>query len=173
MRLVIPYVMDLLEPATIRFGTLADARFIDVGDDDFAYWRLFARLWHGGQPFAICEHDIVPTMQQWDELQSCAEPWCVFGYDHLGTDMASMGFCKFVPGALAATLAMEQWDARGLTQESRERRNAYALAPGENAQVPWGQVDGVVWTFLTTRGYHPHRHPERVMHLRRDREGIA
>lgn len=168
MRLFIPYVYGMLEPETAAFGQRHDARFVDLTDDPTGYWRLFARLWETQQPFAICEHDIVPTDAQYRELRECAAAWCAFGYERLGAVTYSLGFTKFDPASLAPQLRI---DLPNMTQESREKFAAYGIPPSVDSGIDWRVVDGTVWTFLQARGYNPHRHDSLVEHRRERREG--
>ncbi len=169
--LAVPYHRDYLELATREFGERNNASFADLTDDEFGYWRLFAALWDRGEPFAICEHDVVPTDEQWLELRSCPEPWCVFTYDRLGNWTRTMGFCAFDPQRLAQYIAPEFVSIPRMTQESREKAVAYGNVPAAISTIRWNYVDGVVWTFLDSRGYAPHRHDGIVSHRRERRKG--
>lgn len=170
MDLIIPYVSDLLDQGTREFGERNGAAFISMDATPYLYWSLFAGRFLSGEPFAICEHDIVPTDDDWRELQDCPQPWCAFSYDRFGTSIASMGFCKFDPARLGDTLRNDTWYFGQMTQESREHITAQAMTPPIGAEIPWNLVDGVVWTILDTRGYHLHRHGS-VAH-RRERRAV-
>lgn len=169
--IVTPYHRAYLQDDTAKFVKHHQGQLVDVSDDDFAYWRLFAWLWEQRDTFVICEHDVIPTDEQYGELLNCPEAWCAFAYDRLGSTVATMGFCKFDPARLAETLRIEQHGVTRLSQESMEKRDAYAMTPHPDASIPWNQVDGVVWTFLTTRGYNPHIHAGPVEHRREARHG--
>ena len=169
--LTIPYHAAYLQPETRAFGERNGAQFADLTNDDCAYWRTFAELWYSGSSFAICEHDVVPTDEQWNELRECAEPWCVFAYDRLGNYTRTMGFCGFDPERLGQTIRADQWTIPQMTQESREKQHAYANAPAIVTNILWNHVDGVVWTFLGARGYAPHVHDGLVRHVRDRRKG--
>lgn len=155
--LYIPYAAPYLADETTHFGVRNDATFVNCTDNPYAYWGLFSILWQRAQAFIICEHDIIPTDEQLAELRDCGAAWCVFDYDRLGSTVASLGFSRFDPAQLAEYIAAEQWGAMRLTQESIEHLREQAT-PALTASIPWNQVDGAVFTFLTTRGYTPHRH---------------
>jgi hypothetical protein len=44
------------------------------------YERTLRQWWQRGQPFVICEHDVVPTVAQVRALCACPEPWCAQAY---------------------------------------------------------------------------------------------
>ena len=57
-----------------RYGR--EVAFHDVSGDDFAYGRLFARLWRAGDEFAIVEHDVVVRPDAFDRLDACPSDYC-------------------------------------------------------------------------------------------------
>lgn len=169
-QLVIPYAPDMLNDQTREFGVRHNAAFMPCFNDH-QYWRVFHGIWNRGSEFVICEHDIIPTDEQYKSLIDCPEPWCVGQYDRLGVITSTLGFAKFDPTRLGG-IRLEQWDAGTIGQAAAEHnlRNANPPATGN---IAWNMVDGVVGTFLANRGYAPHVHTNMglVEHARVRRAG--
>jgi hypothetical protein len=54
----------------------------DVSDSDSSYLIAMRNLWRLRATFAVCEHDVIPTVGQVDQLDTCPQPWCSFNeYD--------------------------------------------------------------------------------------------
>ncbi len=81
MNIVVPFTK--LEPATEALARRHGAGFVDVSQDDEAYYRLLTRLWGMGESFLIVEHDIVPAEQVIAEMRDCSEPWCAAPFPQL------------------------------------------------------------------------------------------
>jgi hypothetical protein len=99
VRLVCPYTE--LHPATERALRPLGAEFVDVGDSEYAYWRLLKRLWAEREPFTLVEHDVEPTATQLRWLWDCPEPVCSYEYLYRGqSPVSALGCTKFGAGAL-------------------------------------------------------------------------
>lgn len=73
-----------------------------VGTDDAAYFRLLASLWAAGGTFTVVEHDIIPTREALDSLESCDAEWCASPYPYLyGELMFGLGCTRFRSGLIA------------------------------------------------------------------------
>ena len=109
--------------------------------EDDSYGGMFVELWNAGDPFIICEWDVVPYPGAIQSLLECNERWCGFKYPLQGGNIAhSFGLNKYHPeGEL----------------------------PPTTEQVPWWQLDGVVVPALRKRGWRPHIHEPAVAHARK------
>ncbi len=54
-------------------------RHVACGDDT-RYEAAVQAAWEDGEPFLICEHDIVPTPAMLTRLADCPEPYCAQAY---------------------------------------------------------------------------------------------
>jgi hypothetical protein len=54
----------------------------EVLRDDFAYGKLFTRLWDEGEGFIIVEHDIVPWPGALQAMLDCTVEWCGYKYPY-------------------------------------------------------------------------------------------
>jgi hypothetical protein len=76
VKILVPYVLEQLEPQTREWGSAGGAEFHNLTGDDEAYFRLLARLWRAGAAFMLVEQDVVPPDNAIEGLTSCARPWC-------------------------------------------------------------------------------------------------
>jgi len=107
----------------------------------FDYGREFSRLWNLGQPFVICEWDVIPWPGAVAALLDCPESWCNHRYPlHRGKLANSFGIGKYRPSGSA----LEEW-----------------------AETPWHLLDGFVVPELLTRIGRPHVHEPPVAHARK------
>ena len=50
--------------------------------DDTSYLHFFEYRWRVGSDFIVCEHDVIPTVEQLQQLEDCPAEWCSFNeYD--------------------------------------------------------------------------------------------
>jgi hypothetical protein len=56
-----------------------EAQFEHMTKDD-SYYKLLETLWEKGESFTVVEHDIIVHPGAIQDLENCAEPWCVFPY---------------------------------------------------------------------------------------------
>jgi hypothetical protein len=104
------------------------------------YGILFAHLWDRGDPFIICEHDIIPWPGAVAKLADCRECWCTHRYPlHVGNVARSFGIGKYQP---------------------------VGQAPFEWRDTEWRMLDGQVIPLLNRLYGHPHTHEPPVAHAR-------
>lgn len=63
-----------------------EVRFVDVTDNEFGYRDAIAARWTGVEDLLLVEHDIEIHKNVFRSLGSCANPWCVFPYQHMTLD---------------------------------------------------------------------------------------
>lgn len=111
-----------------------------IGPND--YGQVFAHLWEVGDPFIICEHDIVPWPGAVEQIATCRKPWCSFKYPlnrgHLAT---SFGIGKYTPDG---------------------------PAPDSWRETAWDRLDGQVIPHLRKLYGAPCVHSPAVAHARRE-----
>jgi hypothetical protein len=73
VRVVFPYTVRLDE-AIVSLPPWAEQ--VDVSQDDEAYYRLLASLWHDAQDFVILEHDQVLPPTALEGFEKCPEWHC-------------------------------------------------------------------------------------------------
>ncbi len=97
-------------------------------DDD--YYLLVKDLWAKGEPFIICEHDIIPWPGAIREIEDCDHPWCTFWYrSPAGWLRNGLGLVKFnpqqLPNIFAEEFAKKHWG--GLDMQIANRLQAHGL----------------------------------------------
>lgn len=85
MRLVCVHVH--LHPETKRVMTELGAEFRWTGDDDYHYHRVLRQLADEGKPVILVEQDLVPTLEQLQELADCPQQVCTVRYAYPCADM--------------------------------------------------------------------------------------
>lgn len=116
--------------------------YLCVADTD--YGMCFANLWAGGEPFVICEWDIIPWPGALTALLDCPEPWCTHRYPVGANLTTSFGIGKYRPTGPADP----SW-----------------------AETPWHLLDGFVVPVLNRLFGRPHVHEPPVAHCRANPEG--
>ena len=111
-------------------------------DGDYAYDRLFRRLWAEGEPFVLVEHDILPWPGAVQRLWTCDRPWCAFEYFMLGELRVALGCTKFDPSRLGP-------------------------CPLPDTVWHWRKMDWQIIDALTDRSQCAHLHEPAVTHLNR------
>ena len=155
MRVVVPYVLGRLEPATLR-AVVSWPGGVDLvrlpAEDRGAYARLVRSLWSAGEGFMVCEQDIVPTRAQLLELATCHARWCSFLYDadHY-PDGPMMGLCKFSTPLLRA--------------HPHAADVALIVGRRRDADAEWWNVDNRMARDLSIRHVPWCCHDSRVRHL--------
>lgn len=109
-------------------------------DADYAYDRLFRRLWAEGRPFVIVEHDILPWPGAVQQMWACDRPWCGYQYLVFGEMRVQLGCVKFDPSRLGD-------------------------CPLPKSLTSWTVLDWTVITALAERGESGHLHEPPVTHL--------
>jgi hypothetical protein len=140
---VIPFVTGRLRAETVQ-AVPATARFVNVGADDEAYWRLLRDLWAEGRTVIVVEHDIVPAESMIQVMWDCPKMWCCHPYDMGGIETTALGFVKFSSELLQ--------HAQNLVNFTPEHRG-------------WQSLDGMIVAELHRRGYQEHVHLPAVRHL--------
>ncbi len=88
MKIVIAHTPGKLRPEVKQLGEDVGAIFEDVSGSDIAYGELIAKLWQRGESFLLCEHDVLPTRPQLEDIIRCPEPWCAgFAWRYSGAVM--------------------------------------------------------------------------------------
>lgn len=88
MRIVVPYA-GRRHPRTVAAGRATTAQtgvpvvWEDVSGDEFAYWRLMARLWEPSDDLVIVEHDVELRADVIEQFNTCERLWCTHGYDNI------------------------------------------------------------------------------------------
>lgn len=109
------------------------------------YPELLARLWRNGQGVILLEHDVVPYQESIEEIASCPEPWC--GYGYLPAGGVSAFFLNFGCTKISAELIAATRD----TFETRWPPH-------------WNACDVRLSAYAVRAGYRPHRHLPNVQH---------
>jgi hypothetical protein len=129
-------------------------RFVDIqAGDEGAYGRLVRRLWSEGSTFIICEHDVVPTFNQLQQMASCGHSWCCYRYnDSLYPDGPMFGLVRFA-GHL-------------LKRHPMAAECALVVGKRRDQEAPWWSVDSLIARDLMIRmGQSSYTfHPGRVHH---------
>ena len=127
------FQMQGIEPRMEKmYGTL---------DEEFAYDRLFRRLWAEAEPFVIVEHDILPWPGAIDGLLACREEWCGHQYYVHGQLRSYLGCVKFDPVKIGPI-------------------------PLPDEPVLWSDLDLTIIRALSQRGHTGHLHGPAVVHLK-------
>lgn len=142
MLIIVPYVSGMLQPKTAR---TPGAEFVELpASDPYAYWRLIKRLYEHGDDWCIIEQDIVITQEQLDALDTCTEPWCVYGYHRGGVVFAALGTLRLRREVMVAYPNL-------LTFDTPEH-------------VYFDQCDGTLYGKLRNVNLKEHRHEPNVGH---------
>jgi hypothetical protein len=147
VRVYVPFTKRLPEVE----AAMADAEWEDVSWADGAYWSLLYRLWGEAEGAIIVEHDIVPTAEDLDGLQTCNREWCVctYAFEEFGP-IWGLGCVKFSPTLMLRTpnaLA----DVARISDEVHPSRH-------------WCSLDVYLQSVLRRANAVPHVHGE-VRHL--------
>ena len=124
--------------------------FLDVSDDNDAYWRALSYMWEEGQDFAVIEHDVICRPDVVEQFDNCPEPWCMFAYDNMCHEA-----CK------------EAWaNALGCTRFRKEVIDAvpHALSAIPEKDRDWHNVCDGLGNHLREAGYTHHWHAPDVGH---------
>lgn len=147
MKIILPYVVGMLQPETKAFGREVKAQFVRV-DEHGSYFALLEKLWDKGQPFLIIEQDIVGSREDVELMRSCPFPYCTAPYIGPGAQWLSrsLGFTRFRPLRLP----------RDLFQKIREYPDAEPFIFDD-----WRRIDARISQALRM---DPHQHGH-VEHL--------
>lgn len=155
-RVVIPFVAGGLAPPVRELGRELGAEFVDMTGNDTGYHALLARLWAKGEGFVTMEQDVLPTVEQLDDLANCTEAFCTSAYPYAvnyddGVHVFEASIFSLGCAAFSTALLAQEPDLFSVGR----------LA----APVFWGSIDGALGDALSDRGHRPHRHAA-VRHLR-------
>jgi hypothetical protein len=144
VRVVCPYTSlhPLAEQALADYAPLADCLELHEADD---YYKLLCELWAAGEAFLVVEHDIEIHEGVLPALETCPEPWCLYGYggptpEHLF--IGSLGCTRFSAALLTAVPAL------------------MTALPVRH----WQRLDCEILPALRTAGFEPHVHEPPVLH---------
>jgi hypothetical protein len=142
MLTIVPFVPGMLQAKTSRtFG----AEFVELrADDPYMYWRLIKDLFRHGDDFCIIEQDIVISEAQLDELETCPELWCVYGYNRGTANFTALGTLRL------RRHIMQEWP--------------HLLSLETPQDVYFDQCDGTLYSRLAAAGLKAHRHYPDVGH---------
>jgi hypothetical protein len=151
---VVPYVHGHLDPGIVPALKAAHYPYrledIDPADEG-AYGRLVRRLWRVQQSFIICEHDVVPTVDQLRRLAVCEGGWCSFSYDDgLYPDGPMFGLVKF--------------SRRTMRDHPHAADVALVIGKRRDQEAEWWRVDALMARDLMIRGVEWHQHEPAVHH---------
>ena len=150
MNVVVPFTNDVTDPAVHKAMRLnlemqgitpRMERLNDTLDAEYAYDRLFRRLWLEGEPFVIVEHDILPWPGALQAMWACEEPWCAHQYYVHGQLRSYLGCVKFDPVKIGPI-------------------------PLPDEPVLWSDLDLTIIRALSQRGHTGHLHGPAVVHLK-------
>jgi hypothetical protein len=147
MKVIVPFAGGGLTTATFAATQPYGARYVDVGEDDEAYWRLLVTLWDEGEAFIVVEHDIAPPIGALRELWECRHDWCAFPYDMGGGFSATALGCTKFSAALLARAPM-------------------AVADIVTPYRYWSALDSHITGAIRRLGEQEHIHSPAVQHER-------
>ena len=151
-RLVVPFVGPMnAEVYTAIAQSGWSPTSYSVERSERAYFDLLAMLWASGEPFIVCEHDIVPHATAFDELAACPHDWCAFPFEYLGEPTYGLGCVKF-----SADLIARNPDA--MTRVGR-------MYDMNHPKRHWCRLDGFLTCVLEGAGEERHKHETMVRHL--------
>jgi hypothetical protein len=144
MKVVVPFSLDsrMLEAVRIALFHERVKPECKLMEGDFDYYELVKSLWAAGEPFIICEHDIVPWPGALAKLDDCPQPWCTFKYrSSAGWINDGLGLVKFNPAQLPN------------------------IFKGEFDQKHWSNLDVQIARRLQAHLIHPCTHSPAVTNL--------
>ena len=128
------------------------ARYVYVGDHEWAYWRLLSSIWAAQKTVLLIEHDIVVAPGVVQALLDCERDWCAALYQmgqHVGTGFG----CTKLSGSLMVRMP---------TVVSR-------ILPQHRS---WTALDSIVLGTLRRNGVEEHVHGDlTATHLHYDAGG--
>jgi hypothetical protein len=127
-------------------------RFVDLDPNDpGAYGRLIRQLWRSRSSIVICEHDVVPTLAQLDQITSCGHDWCSYSYDDgLYPDGPMFGLVRFSGAIMAA--------------HPHAADVALVIGKRRDFEAEWWRVDALMARDLKIRGVEWVQHEPAVHH---------
>lgn len=151
---VVPFIHGKLNGGTYKAVLESGywCRFVDLDpNDQGAYGRLVRHLWRSFTTVIICEQDVVPTRDQFDQLTLCREDWCSYSYDDgMYPDGPMFGLVK-----LSGKLMAEHPHAAEVALVIGKRRDT---------EAEWWRVDALMARDLKIRGVPWHEHKPPVHH---------
>jgi hypothetical protein len=150
----VPFVHGHLREDTL--AALREANYpyrlenLDANDMG-AYGRLVRRLWRVQQTFIICEHDVVPTVDQLKGLARCDADWCSYSYDD----------GLYPPGPM---FGLVKFSRRLMRQHPMAPEVALVIGKRRDEEAEWWRVDALMVRDLKIRGAEWHEHVPAVHH---------
>lgn len=94
MKIVVPYTVIYYPTAhAVNDWTPVEWHPVDAND---GYLDLLKAQFNRDDPFILCEHDMVPTGYQLDDLRDCPEDWCAYLYREEQRIIGPpLGLCRF------------------------------------------------------------------------------
>lgn len=180
MQVICPYEPEphLKTATSLTEHMPVEVKFIELGPDPQAYWRLLSRMFYAEVAFINVEHDIEVHEGVYPAFNYCPEPWCTFAYPcsrvtpellmapgrglppqfalkmNPGLDhyvYTALGCCRFREPLLR--------DCRELVVRLGERTDGAHVPEHMVDQARhWKGLDAHMSSALRQRGYEPHVH---------------
>ncbi|HEX3513851.1 MAG TPA: hypothetical protein VHT26_07620 [Trebonia sp.] len=153
--IIVPFVGGMLRDETMAAVHASGEAYLTVPinpDDPYEYAAQFRQWWNLPMDLVIVEQDIVPTLEQIDQLTAHPHDWTAMAY-HVGDGRyaTGLGFCKI-------TAALRQRRPHGGVNASLDPANAREL-------VHYTSLNENVERHLTRLGEHQTVLPGKVVHL--------
>ena len=132
----------LANPSTVPYPVV----MVDVSAGPWGYHDYMAGAWRRRKDFINIEHDVIPWPGAIQELMSCSEPWCFFGYQDQCKDVAANGAAMFGLVRFRRKIMME------LPDLWTDRKTALGDCSDYQA---WGHLDIWMFPYATERGFYP------------------
>jgi hypothetical protein len=121
-----------------------NAEIVNVVGDQNNYWTAIRERWNASDDLLVIEQDIAFTAIELEEIDSCPEPWCVFGYLHYRDKPESylergLGFTRFRKELMAKVPVNE-------------------IPCTKTGSIIWWHVDSRIYHTSWRYGYRPHNH---------------
>ncbi len=170
MIVVCPFVPDKLRPETRRALTAhaPQAEYVDLSDNDHAYWRLMSRLWAAAESLLIVEEDVEIHAGVIPQLEACPSPWCLFPHELRFPAWITLpdGTAGYIPPErrfVGQFFALQLSCTRFSGELMREHPDIVTGIP--EACRHWLGLDSHIGAELTRRGVSgPHVHSPPVPH---------
>jgi hypothetical protein len=161
MRVMCPHTQKGLHPDTRRVllelpSDRYEVEFVDCVDN-WSYHNAFNRYWREGQRFMIVEHDLVPTLEQLDELAACEYAWCTQPYTHPYHE----GKHHTAIFEAFGVVCFKEWAMEFMPDITIDMLDIKKV---DNKFARWIQLDSRFLSAATKRGVDRHKHDSIVTH---------
>lgn len=119
--------------------------------DEGAYGRMVRRMWRLQRTFIVCEHDVIPTLDQLQEIARCGHDWCSYSYDD--------GLYPAGP-----MLGLARFSRALMRQHPHAAEVALVTGRRRDQEAEWWRVDSLMARDLMIRGADWHEHVPAVHH---------